>query len=462
MTKMFDIIIIGGGPGGYGAAEFAAHHGLTVALVERDRLGGTCLNRGCVPTKAYLHATEVLHEAGAFTPGLLAGLDRAAMYRHKNGTVETLVRGIGQLMKAGKVAVYEGTGTLLQGEAPFSVRISGADGAVEMLQGRHVLLATGSAPARLPVPGCDNPSLWTSDDLLGEAGTEPFQSLLIVGGGVIGVEMACIYARLGIQVTILEAEKRCLPMLDTELSRSAESLLKGIGVTLLTDARLAQINGDADRGGFTAEYTKNGVSGETWAERALLATGRKPVTDGLFGEGVNVTMNRRFIAVDDYFQTNVPGLYAIGDVNGVFQLAHAAHAQGIAAVCHILGVDSPINPKLVPSCVYTAPEIASVGLTQDEAKAQGREVVIGKALTTQNARTLIEGLGRGFIKLLFDHTTHKLLGAQLFCGRATDMVGELALAIENDLTAEALLRPLRAHPTFEESITDAVLAAKFE
>jgi len=457
---MFDLLIIGGGPGGYGAAEYAAHHGYSVALVERDRLGGTCLNRGCVPTKAYLHTAEVVSEAAFYTPETLAHFDRSVMFARKNETVETLVKGIGMLMKVGKVAVYEGVGTLLSTVAPFSVRVTRMDGIAETLEAQRVIIATGSAPSRLPVPGCENPSVWTSDDLLAEAGTTPFQSLLIVGGGVIGVEMANIYARLGVAVTILEAEKRCLPMLDMELGRSAEAMLKGLSVNVLTDARLQSIK--QTENAFTANYDKNGTTGAITCERALLATGRRPVTDGLLDNAITLTMNRHFIAVDDNFRTNLAGVYAIGDVNGVFQLAHAAHAQGVAAVSDMLGIPSPINPNLVPSCVYTAPEIASVGLTADEAKVLGREVIIGKALTTQNARTLIEGLGRGFIKLIFDKATRKLIGAQLFCGRATDLVGELTVAIENGLTAANLLRPLRAHPTFEESITDAVLAAKFD
>ena len=195
----------------------------------------------------------------------------------------------------------------------------------------HVLLATGSSPARLPVPGCENPAVWTSDDLLGNAGTEPFQSLLIVGGGVIGVEMASIYADLGISVTILEAEARCLPMMDAELGRSAEMMLKGRGVTVLTGARLQKIV-QTDTG-FTAAYEKDSEAAEVSAERVLLATGRIPATSGLFANGVSLTMNRRFIAIDTQYQTSVPGVYAIGDVNGQNQLAHAAHAQGVAAVC---------------------------------------------------------------------------------------------------------------------------------
>jgi dihydrolipoamide dehydrogenase len=357
------------------------------------------------------------------------------------------------------VTVYVGSATLASTSAPFQVTVADNDESVKSLEAQHVLLAAGSVPARLPVPGCDNPAVWTSDDLLGERGTEPFQSLLMIGGGVIGVEMASIYAGLGVSVTILEAEARCLPMMDTELGRSAEMLLKSRGVTVLTGARLQKIT-PTDTG-FTAAYEKNGITDEVTAERVLLATGRVPATSGLLADGVSLAMNRRFIAVNTQYETSVPGIYAIGDVNGQNQLAHAAHAQGVAAVSAMLGIASPIDPTLVPSCVYTAPEIASVGLTQDEAKAQNRDVAIGKALTTQNARTLIEGLGRGFIKLLFDRQTHVLLGAQLFCGRATDIAGELALALQNGLTAEAMMRTLRAHPTFEEAVTDAISAVKF-
>ena len=456
---MLDLIVIGGGPGGYGAAEFAARHGMTVALVERDRLGGTCLHRGCVPTKAYLHAAETARQAEACAPGVLAAFDRHAMLTQKNALVETLTQGIATRMKAGKVTVYAGQATLLNSSAPFRVQITRPDAPSKTLECAQVLLATGSVPARLPVEGCDDPDVWTSDDLLGAAGAESFQSLLIVGGGVIGVEMACIYARLGVTVTVLEAEKRCLPMLEMELGRSVEALLKSMGVTVLTDARLARLTHTP--AGFTAAYRKNDTAGEVSAARVLLSTGRLPATDGLLGPGVSLAMERRAIAVDDTFATSLPGVYAIGDVNNRCPLAHAAHAQGVAAVSAMLGVPSPIDPTLVPSCVYTRPEIAAVGLTQEEAAAQGIATVVGKALATQNARMLIEELGRGFVKLVFARDTHVLLGAQLFCGNATDLVGELTLAVRSGLTAEQLLLSVRAHPTFEETITDAVEAARF-
>ncbi|MEG0741379.1 MAG: NAD(P)/FAD-dependent oxidoreductase [Clostridia bacterium] len=437
----YDLIVIGGGPGGYAAALDAAKRGLRTALVERDRLGGTCLQRGCVPTKAYLH------DAGA-------DANRRAMYERKNELVAKLTDGIAQLLKAGKIAVYTGVGTLLTTQAPFHVRVTSAStDDAPTLEAAHVLLATGSGPARLPVPGCADPNVWTSDELLGEPGMEDFQALCIIGGGVIGVEMACIYARMGVRVTIVEAERNCLPMLDKELSRSAEALLRSMGITLLTGARLQGI-APADAG-YAVTVEKDGLQ-TLVCDRVLLATGRKPMTDGLFGEGVAPAMERGALVTDADYQTSIPGVYAIGDVNGICPLAHAAHAQGLCAVAHLLGEEPPVNPLLIPSCVYTTPEIASVGITQDEAKARGLAVTVGKALTTQNARTLIEGIGRGFIKLVFDKESMRLLGAQLFCGRASDLVGELALAIEAGLTARQLRRVVRAHPSFYEAIAEAI------
>ena len=453
----YDLIVIGGGPGGYAAAIHAAKHGMQVALIEKDKLGGTCLQRGCVPTKAYLHASESAKHALDFAPDALSAFDKKAMLQQKNDTVQQLTTGLQSLMKSHKITVYEGLGTLKNNIAPFSVQVTPKEEAPCTLTASRLLLATGSEPARLPVPGCADTAVWTSDDILSEPGAEDFSSLVIIGGGVIGVEMACVYARLGVSVTIVEAEKNCLPMMDKELSRSAEALLKGMGVTLSTATWLQSIEKNPES--FTVEAEKNGEKITLSCDRVLLATGRKPCTHGLFAPGISPKNQRGFLTVDTAFQTDFPGVYAIGDVNGQMQLAHAAHAQGVAAVSHMLGHAAPIDTGCVPSCVYTTPEIASIGLTQEEAKAKDIPVVCGKALTTQNARSLIEGLGRGFIKLLFHKETKVLLGAQLFCGRATDLLGELTLAIVQGLTAEQLLLPLRAHPTFYEAVTDAIESA---
>lgn len=436
----YDLIVIGGGPGGYAAAAAASKKGMSTALIERDRLGGTCLQRGCVPTKAYLHSAY-------------EGIDKTVMFDQKNEIVNTLTAGIGQMLKSAKVTVYEGTGTLMGTSTPFRVRVTSSDKEFNDIEGKQILIATGSKPARIPVMGCADPEVWTSDDLLLENGATAFQSLVIVGGGVIGVEMACIYARMGLDVTIIEAEKNCLPMMDKELSRSAEGLLRGMGVTLMTAAKLLHIE-KKDKS-FLVVADKNGEQ-EIICDRVLLATGRKPQTEGLFAPGIEPEMNRGAIVVDRDFQTNFKGIYAIGDVNGICQLAHVAHAQGLAAVAHMRGERKPVDTELIPSCVYTTPEIASVGITQDEAKAHGTKIIVGKALTTQNARSMIENLGRGFIKLIFEKDTGILLGAQLFCGRATDFLGELTLAISLKLTGKQLLSTMRAHPTFYEAVGEAV------
>lgn len=462
--ELYDLVVIGGGPGGLAAAGYAAQNGLRVALVERDRLGGTCLQRGCVPTKAYLHETELYAEArrwaevdGPITLAQPPAFNRTKMLERKDAVVDKLTQLAAQSLRALHVDVYEADGALAGDAAPFAVRLTatGASPCPDEIHAKQVLLATGGKPAALPVPGCDSPRLFTSDTLLSAPGAEDFESLLVVGGGVIGVEMACVYARLGVRVTILEMENRCLPMLDIDLSRGAEALLRGLGVTLLTDCRLLRV--ESGEAGDIAHYEKNGAEASVACQRTLLCAGRAPVTDS--AGDVALARNHRFLAVDAHYQTSVPGVYAIGDVNGLQQLAHAAHAQGVAAVCHMLGQEPSIDATLVPACVYTNPEIAQVGLTQAQAKVEGRAVRVGKALTTGNARTLIEGLGRGFVKLVFDAETRRLLGAQLLCGRATDLLGELTAAIAAGATDRELLRPLRAHPTFYEAVTEAVESA---
>jgi len=378
------------------------------------------------------------------------------MLAQKNDIVSRLTRVLEDRIMETSIHLLEGTGTLLTDTGPFQVRVA-KDGESWHLTADRVLLATGGKPARLPLPGCNDPDIWTSDDLLGEAGAYPFQSLLIVGGGFIGVEMACVYARLGVEVTLLEVEKSCLPMMDRELGRGVELQLKDMGVRLMTDARLQRIVRDL-QGFFVASVEKGGIQSIA-AERVLLATGRRPAMGRSYVEDMAPAMNHGYWTVDEHYQTTLQGVYAIGDVNGLCSQASSAHAQGLAAVSHILGQEEPISTRVTPSCVYTTPEAASVGLTQEEAKAQGRKVAVGKALTAHNARNLIEGLDQGFIKLVVDQQTKQLLGAQIFCGRATDLLGELTLAIAQGLSATELLRPIRAHPTFYEAITEAVEAA---
>lgn len=450
----YDLIIIGGGPGGYVAAIRASQLGMKTALVEKGELGGTCLNRGCIPTKTLMHTANLYREAGEWeTLGLELGqrsYDFAKIHQHKNDVVHQLRDGIAQLLKANKVDVYAAEGKVIDGNT--------VQAGEETLTAGHILLAAGSVPAVPPIKGADLPGVVTSDALLAEQGVD-CQRLLIIGGGVIGVEMASVYASLGKEVTIVEAAERILPPMEREISQNLTMILKKRGVTVFISAMVSEIC--QDQNGLVCHFTDKKGEQTAAADVVLLSVGRLPCTAGLFADGFAVEQTERgFIAVDDQFRTSVATISAIGDVIGRMQLAHAAEAQGIAAVEYISGQkESSVNFALVPSCVYTTPEIASVGITADDAKKAGREVVIGKYSMNGNAKTIIEQQDRGFIKLVFDKETDVILGAQLMCARATDLIGELVTAVSLGLTRQQLGKTMRPHPTFCEGITEAVEAA---
>lgn len=450
----YDLVVIGGGPGGYVAAIRASQLGMKTALVEKRELGGTCLNRGCIPTKTLMHAANQYRESADWTDlGLqLEGrrYDFAGLHQRKNAVIGQLRDGIAQLLKANKVDVYQAAGQIVDGNT--------VKAGEETLTAGHILIAAGSVPAVPPISGADLPGVVTSDGLLEQQGID-CQRLLIIGGGVIGVEMASIYNALGKQVTIVEAAERILPPMDREISQNLSMILKKRGVEIYTGAMVSAIQ-KTDNGlqcGFT--YKKEEKTAE--ADVVLISVGRRPCTAGLFAEGFAVAQTERgFVEVDGQFRTSVPTISAIGDVIGRIQLAHAAEAQGIAAVEYMQGLEqASVNYELVPSCVYTTPEIASVGMTADEAKKAGRDVVTGKYIMNGNAKTIIEQQERGFIKVVFDKETDVLLGAQLMCARATDFISELVTAVSLGLTREQLARTMRPHPTFCEGITEAVEGA---
>ena len=450
----YDLIVIGGGPGGYVAAIRASQLGMKTALVEKRELGGTCLNRGCVPTKTLMHTANMYREAGeSETLGLHFGersYDFAQIHERKNTVTAQLRDGIAQLLKANQVDVYQAAGQIVDAHT-----VQAGDDA---LTAQYILIAAGSVPAVPPISGADLPGVVTSDAMLEAQGID-CDNLLIIGGGVIGVEMASIYASLGKQVTIVEAAERILPPLDREISQNLSMILKKRGVEIYTSALVSAIS--QTENGLACQFTDKKGEQTKEADVVLMSVGRRPCTAGLFAEGFAVDLTERgFIAVDDKFATSVPNIYAVGDVIGRIQLAHAAEAQGIAAVEYMSGMsEATVNYDLVPSCVYTTPEIASVGITADEAKKAGREVLTGKYVMNGNAKTLIEQQDRGFIKVVFDKETQSLIGAQLMCARATDLISELVTAVSLGLTREQLARTMRPHPTFCEGITEAVEAA---
>ena len=433
----FDVAIIGGGPGGYTAAAEAAGRGLSTVLFEAGKLGGTCLNRGCIPTKALLHEAE-------------AGVtDAQAMIGKRDATVTALRAGVEKLMKARKVTVVNG---FAQITGPGAIACNG-----EAFEARDIVVATGSAPSVPPIPGADLPGVYTSNDLL--EGDSPLpRSIIIVGGGVIGMELALFFALEGSQVHVLEAMERILPPLDHEIAQRVAMHAKKRGIAIEASAKVTGISGEP--GSMTIAYTnKKGAACEVCAEGVLIATGRRANTAGLFAEGTAPEMERGAIVADEAGRTDIGHLCVIGDARARnVQLAHVAEAQARNVIASIAGAEPPVDESVIPSCVYLSPEVATVGMTEDEAKAAGREVVCGKALTGANGKCLIEGSESGYAKLVCDAQTHVLLGAQLVCPRATDMIAELALAIRLGATAEQLAATIHPHPTISEMVGEAARA----
>ena len=446
MKEYYDLVVIGAGPGGYTAAIRAAQEGLSTALVERQTVGGTCLNRGCIPTKALLHSASLYRSVldgeadGVSVQGASYSLEK--MYARKDAVVAQLRNGVEQLLRANKVDLIHGSAQIA---GPGRVLVEG-----NPVSAGNILIAAGSEPARPPIPGIEH--ALTSDELL--QSPHACDRLLIIGGGVIGMEFASFYNALGREVVVVEALERILPTLDREIAQNLSMILKKRGVQIFTGARVEEILPDG------ARFSVKGELRTEQADAVLVATGRRAALEGLFAEGFSVQTERGHIVTDGQFATSVPGIWAIGDATGGIQLAHVAAAQATAAVGAICGKAYPVHLETVPSCVYTDPEIASVGLSADEAKAQGIAVKQGKFLMTANGRSLIERADRGFIKLVFAADTGRVLGAQMMCPRATDLIGELACAVANGLTQEQLASVIRPHPTFCEGITEAAEAAE--
>lgn len=443
----YGLIVIGAGPGGYEAALRAAKLGMKTAVVEERDVGGTCLNRGCIPTKSLLHASEMvqtLKKGGEW--GVSAenvAVDFAAVHRRKAEVTEKLRTGVEGLLKQKKVDLLRGHATI---PAPGRVSVGGVEYSAD-----DILIATGSVPARPPIPGLEHAV--TSDEVLADQ-ERVYKSLVIIGGGVIGVELACVYNALGCQVTIVEALERILPNMDREICQNMTMILRRRGVAVNTACMVSAVERDGEE--LVVRYTCKDTPGEARGEAVLCAIGRRPNTAGLFPDDFTVEMERGRIVVDESFRTSVPGIYAIGDVSSKIQLAHVAAAQGIACADRLAGREPLTDVALVPGCIYTSPEIASIGLTADEAKGLGRGVKVGKALMSANGKTVIAGGERGFIKIVADASTGVVLGAQLMCERATDMLSELTEAVVNGLTARQLAWVMRPHPTFEEAVSAAV------
>ncbi len=449
----YQLFVVGGGPAGYVAAIRGAQLGMKVAIAERSKLGGTCLNRGCIPTKSLLHSANVYAECSKFEEmGIFAeniSYDMEKIHERKAKVVETLRVGVAQLLDANGVDVIEGN-AIITGENVVTV-----DGATYTAD--KILVAAGSAPSRPPIPGLNLEGVVTSDEIL-EGTVKDYKSLVIIGGGVIGVEMASVYSALGCQVTIVEALDRILANMDKEFSQKMAMLMKKRGVQIYCSSMVEKIEQSED--GLKCCFTQKNQTQSVTAEGVLVSIGRRPNTKDLFLENITPELNRGFIAVNEQYESSIPGIYAVGDVIGGIQLAHKAEAEGMAAVELMNGNQPSVDLKLVPSCIYTSPEIASVGITADDAKKEGRAVKTGKYLMNGNGKSVIELQDPGFIKVVFDEETDALLGIQMMCGRASDLIGEFTGMIINGTTREQLLKGMRPHPSFCEGVSEAVEAVE--
>jgi dihydrolipoamide dehydrogenase len=445
-------VIIGGGPAGYVGAIRAAQLGAQVQLVEGEAIGGTCLNVGCIPTKALLHTAHLFQELSAGSSGVVADnarLDWPVVLRNKQSVVRRLVQGVEGLLKANGVKVYKGTATL---NADRSIEVGGA--APQKLTADAVILAVGSEPVKLNFPGADLPGVIDSTAALSLP--QPPRSLTIIGGGVIGVEFAALFRSFGSEVTVVEMLPEILPPVDGEIAAQVRKELSRKGVKFLTGARLTEVTGKA--GALSAKVEVAGEVREIVSELVLVAVGRRPRTAGLGLEAAGIIAERGKISVDANFQTNVSGIYAVGDCNGQIMLAHAASAQAVAAVEHALGHKAAYFGDIIPACIYTDPEVASVGLTEEQARARGLQYKVGTFPLAGNGKALIESGGTGTVKIICGDKYGEILGVHIFGPRATDLIAEAALAIRLEATVDELISTIHAHPTVSEAMAEAALA----
>ena len=442
----FDLIVVGGGPGGYVAAIRAAQLGKKTALVERERVGGVCLNHGCIPTKTLYRAAQLLRDAqSARSFGVTAEnvtFDLAAARAKKEAVVETLTSGVQSLLKANGVTVLSGEASL---KGVQSLAVGGKTYSADT-----ILLATGSRPAVLPVEGIGSDGVLDSTALLKLA--ELPKSLVIIGGGVVGVEFAGIFAAFGTEVTIVEFLPAILANLDGELAAFAHKRLAAQGVQIHTSAKVTKIQGARGEMTVLAETEKGPLS--LPCTHVLGAAGRVPNTENLGLEAAGVSFGRKGIPVDENYRTNVPGVYAIGDVTGGAMLAHVASDEGRVFAERLCGQKTRVDYALVPSCVFAFPEMAAVGKTEEQLKADGTPYVSSRFSFAGNGKALSLGETEGFVKMLATPELDKLLGVQIAGPHASDLVAEAAMAMRAMLTVEEAARAMRAHPTLSESLME--------
>ena len=452
----FDVVVIGGGPGGYVCAIRAAQLGFKVACVEkRGTLGGTCLNVGCIPSKALLAASEKFEEAahGLAKFGIKVGgveLDLPGMLAHKDKVVKDNVGGIEFLFKKNKVTWLKGAGKIT---AANTVEVEGVG---TITASKAIVIATGSDVTPLPGIAIDEKRVVSSTGALSLP--EVPKHLVVIGGGVIGLELGSVWGRLGAKVTVVEYLDRVLPSMDNELSKQAQRIFAKQGMDFKLGTKVTGASVTETGVTLTVEPAAGGAAQTIEADAVLVAIGRRPYTEGLGLEAVGVELERGRVKIDHHFQTNVPGIYAIGDVVEGPMLAHKAEEEGVALAEQLAGQKSHVNHDLVPGVVYTWPEVAAVGKTEEQLKAAGVAYKTGKFPFTANGRARAGGNTDGFVKILSDAATDQVLGVHMIGPNVSEMIGELVLAMEFSASAEDIARTCHAHPTLSEAVKEAALA----
>ena len=456
----YDLIVIGTGPGGYVCAIRAAQLGLKTAVVEkRATFGGTCLNVGCIPSKAMLHASELYEEAGhSFAQmGIKVGkpsVDLAALLNYKEQNVDSNVKGVAFLFKKNKIDAYHGAGRVV---ALGKVEVKGADGKIQTLEAKNIVIATGSDVARLDGIDTDEKRIVSSTGAL-ELAKVP-QKLLVVGAGIIGLELGSVWRRLGAEVTIVEFLDHILPGIDSEVARQFHRLLQKQGIAFKLSSKVSAIDSSGKVLKVKVEPAAGGTVETLEADVVLVAIGRIPYTEGLGLDAAGVKRdNRGRVIVDPHFQTNIAGIYAIGDVIAGPMLAHKAEEEGVALAEILAGQAGHVNYEVIPNVVYTYPEIASVGKTEEELKAAGIAYQVGKFPFTANARARANLMTEGFVKILADAKTDRVLGVHILGPDAETMIAEAAIAMEFGASSEDIARTCHAHPTLSEAVKEAALA----
>ncbi|PTM60912.1 dihydrolipoyl dehydrogenase [Phreatobacter oligotrophus] len=455
----YDLIVIGTGPGGYVCAIRAAQLGLKVAVVEKRKThGGTCLNVGCIPSKALLHASELFDEAGHGFKAL--GIDVPApklnlkqMMVHKQETIDANVGGVAFLLKKHKVDQHFGTGTIT---APGKVLVAADDGKVTEIEGKSIVIATGSDVAQLPGVAIDEKQIVSSTGAL-ELAKVP-SKLVVIGAGVIGLELGSVWRRLGAEVHVIEYLDRILPGMDAEVAKQFHRILGKQGFTFQLGSKVTGAKASKKGVSLTVEPAAGGAAETIEAEVVLVAIGRRPYTDGLGLEAVGVATERGRVIIDDHFKTNVPGIYAIGDVVRGPMLAHKAEDEGVAVAEIIAGKAGHVNYNCIPGVVYTYPEVATVGKSEEDLKAAGIAYNVGKFPFTANGRARANRATDGFVKVLADAATDKVLGVHIVGAGAGEMIHEAVVLMEFGGSSEDLARSTHAHPTMSEAVKEAALA----